>query len=236
MPYNSVMKSNDICAFCGEPAVTDDHVPPKCLFPKPRPGNLITVRACKTCNEGTKLDDEYFRDATLTGIDEQRFPEAMALSLRKIEDMGTDPKKRGYGWATYQSVRNVEVHTEAGIYIGDAGARELDLDRMRKTIEKCVRGLYFHHYQERIPDGYEFTIEHHQHLKPDAIEEIHSRFAGRPIRGIGNGAFIYAFMRVQDTHQSMWLLEFYARHSFIAIVDHAEAEKSEEGTQQSDGD
>jgi hypothetical protein len=31
-------------------------------------------------------------------FDEKRFPKAMALSLRKIEEMGTDPKKRGYGW------------------------------------------------------------------------------------------------------------------------------------------
>jgi hypothetical protein len=230
------MKSNDICTFCGKQAVTDDHIPPKCLFTKPRPTNLITVRACKTCNEGAKLDDEYFRDAILTGIDERRFPEAMALSIRKIDEMGTNPKKRGYGLTTYKSVRTVEVHTEAGIYIGDAGVRELDLDRMRRSIEKWVRGLYSHHFQERIPDGCDITIEHHQHLGPDAIEEILSRFAERPIQNIGDGAFVYAFMRVQDDPRSMWLLEFYGRHSFIVIVNHANVEESEDGPKQSDGD
>jgi hypothetical protein len=230
------MKSNDICIFCGKQAVTDDHVPPKCLFPLPRPTNLITVRACKACNEGTKLDDEYFRDAILTGIDEERFPEAMALSLHKIEEIGADPKKRGYGWATYKSVRTVEVYTEAGIYLGDAGARELDLDRMRRSIEKWVRGLYFHHFRERIPDDCEVTIEHHQHLEPDAREEILSLFAGRPVQNIGDGAFVYAFMRVQGDPRSMWLLEFYGRHSFIVIVDQADVEESEDESQQSEGD
>ena len=179
--------------------------------------------------------DEYFRDAILTGIDEQRFPEAMALSLRKIEEMGTDPKKRGYGWTTYKSVRTVEVHTDAGIYIGDAGARELDLDRMRRTIEKCGRGFYFHHFQERIPDDCEVTTQHHQLLEPEVKEELLSRFAGRSLQNIGNGAFVYTFMRVQDDPRSLWLLEFYGRHSFIAIVDHADVDESEEESQQSDG-
>ena len=230
------MMSNDICAFCGKQAVTDDHVPPKCLFPKPRPTNLITVRACKACNEGAKLDDEYFRDAILTGIDEQRFPEAMALSVRKIEEMGADPKKRGYGWATYKSVRTVEVYTAAGIYLGDAGARELDLDRMLRTIEKCVRGLYFHHFQERIPEDCEVTIEHHQNVEPDDIREIPTNLAWQPLQDIGNGAFVYTYTRAQDSPLSLWLLKFYGHHSFIVIVSPANLEESENELQQSDGD
>jgi hypothetical protein len=230
------MKTNDICAFCGNPAVTDDHVPPKCLFTRPRPTNLITVRACKACNEEAKLDDEYFRDAILLGIDEQRFPEAMALSLGKIEEMGTNPKKRGYGRATHKSVRTVEVYTEAGIYLGDAGARELDLGRMRRTIEKCVRGLYFHHFQERIPDDCKLTIEHHEHLEPDYIDEFLSHFPGQPLQDIGNGAFVYKFTRVQDDPRSLWLLGFYGRHAFIVIVSHADVEGSEDQSQQSAGD
>jgi hypothetical protein len=229
------MKLNDICAFCGsKPAVTDDHIPPKCLFPKPRPGNLITVRACKTCNEGAKLDDEYFRDAILTGINEQRFPEAMALSLRKIEEMGTDPKKRGYGWTTYKSVRAVEVHTDARIYLGDYGARELDLSRMRRSVEKCIRGLYFHHFQQRVPDNYEVTIWHYQEFEPENIEELLSRFDGRPLQNIGNGAFVYTFMLTPDNLQSLWLLEFYGRHAFGAIVGPATEEEPEKEFQQDD--
>jgi len=52
------------CVYCGqtELKLTRDHVPPKCLFQRPRP-KLITVPACHACNDAFKLDDEYFRAA-----------------------------------------------------------------------------------------------------------------------------------------------------------------------------
>lgn len=49
------------CFNCGAPSETRDHVPPKGVFPAPRPKQLITVPACRKCNNSTKLDDEYFR-------------------------------------------------------------------------------------------------------------------------------------------------------------------------------
>ena len=51
-----------ICPFCAkEKYLTDDHIPPKNLFPKPRPNTLITVPGCDECNRGNSKDDEYFR-------------------------------------------------------------------------------------------------------------------------------------------------------------------------------
>src|SRR5262245_48797807 len=51
------------CMICGQYAerVTDDHIPAKGLFGKPRPADLIVVRSCQACNRGTSADDEYFR-------------------------------------------------------------------------------------------------------------------------------------------------------------------------------
>ena len=48
------------CCYCHNPSTTKDHIPPKNIFPKPRPTNLITVLSCKDCNEDPSLDDEYF--------------------------------------------------------------------------------------------------------------------------------------------------------------------------------
>jgi 5-methylcytosine-specific restriction endonuclease McrA len=54
--------SKKTCAYCGSPTdLTRDHVPPKNLFPLPKPVNLITVPACKKCHSETSQDDEYFR-------------------------------------------------------------------------------------------------------------------------------------------------------------------------------
>ena len=55
------MDATGICLYCGAGGeLTDDHVPPKNLFPKPRMG-LVEVRACMPCNRGASKDDEYFR-------------------------------------------------------------------------------------------------------------------------------------------------------------------------------
>ncbi len=54
-------KTAPVCVFCGvRDGTTKDHVPPKGMFPPPRP-NLITVPACVTCNGGASEIDERFR-------------------------------------------------------------------------------------------------------------------------------------------------------------------------------
>jgi hypothetical protein len=48
-----------LCVYCGSAASTKDHVPPKALLEKPFPVNLRTVPACRSCNGGWSLDEEY---------------------------------------------------------------------------------------------------------------------------------------------------------------------------------
>ena len=47
------------CAFCGDPSDTRDHIPPKVFLDEPYPRELPVVGACKECNSGTSLDEEY---------------------------------------------------------------------------------------------------------------------------------------------------------------------------------
>ena len=40
-----------LCVYCWKnPATTDDHVIPRCLFIPPLPSNMPTVPACQECN------------------------------------------------------------------------------------------------------------------------------------------------------------------------------------------
>lgn len=48
-----------VCAFCGGPTETKDHVPPRVLLDKPYPSQLPTVSACAPCNQDSSLDEEY---------------------------------------------------------------------------------------------------------------------------------------------------------------------------------
>jgi hypothetical protein len=50
------------CYLCqSTEKLTSDHLPPKNLFPKPKPTNLITVPCCASCNGGFSKLDEQFR-------------------------------------------------------------------------------------------------------------------------------------------------------------------------------
>lgn len=209
---------DELCAFCDELATTKDHIPPESIFSKPRPNNLIKVPACATCNGGSKLDDEYFRDAMLTGINEDKYPEVMALFVRKIEAITNDRKKHGYGWALYKSLQEIDIQTPAGIYLGKAPARLLDRERLLKSVRKYVRGLYFHHLKQRVPDNCEVTSYYWEDLQPQGKEMLLTQSASCVPWNIGNDAFVYKFVQVPNDPRSIWLMQFYGHHCFVGII------------------
>lgn len=65
--------AGEICAYCGSPPNTVDHVPSKILLDDPLPGNLPVVPACTNCNGGFSRDEEYlacFLECVLAGTTE----------------------------------------------------------------------------------------------------------------------------------------------------------------------
>jgi hypothetical protein len=70
-----------ICVYCGQSdnQITVDHIPPKNLFPDPKPSNLITVPCCLRCNQKAAKDDEYFRTVITMREDIAKHPEAMRV-------------------------------------------------------------------------------------------------------------------------------------------------------------
>jgi hypothetical protein len=47
------------CTYCGGPAETRDHVPPRVFLDEPYPANLPVVAACWSCNNELGRDEEY---------------------------------------------------------------------------------------------------------------------------------------------------------------------------------
>ena len=61
------------CYLCSSTEnLTKDHIPPKNLFPSPKPANLITIWCCKKCNEKFSLIDESFREFTSSVINRSK--------------------------------------------------------------------------------------------------------------------------------------------------------------------
>lgn len=52
-------RNKGFCVHCGGPSETVDHVPSKVLLDEPYPENLMAAPACRKCNNGLSLDEEY---------------------------------------------------------------------------------------------------------------------------------------------------------------------------------
>src|SRR5438132_9966376 len=144
----------DECIYCGATDdLTDDHVPPENIFPKPKSSDLITVPACSPCNCSFSLDDEYFRIAIL-GPAALRSPVAHSLwegpnkpGLRRSVD-----RESPFVTEFLSSRRQSEVKDATGRVIGTSVGRRIEPARIDRTVARIVRGLLWHEHRYR-PSG-----------------------------------------------------------------------------------
>lgn len=139
-----------ICYMCNAAKTSDEHVPPKGLFPKRgdlSPGmdlrkQLITVPSCDVHNSEKSLDDEYLMYALVFGI--QNNPTASDQVKSKItRAMCANP---GVAKLIAQNQQPVRVeHTTTG-KIEDTIALQIDSQRIHKAFDHIGRALHFHHF------------------------------------------------------------------------------------------
>ena len=128
---------NKQCAYCGDVGiVTRDHVPPKGIFPKPRPANLITVPACPKCHsQQTSRDDEYFRNTLNVREDLSKHPGVLKVQPVVLRSF-SNPNKSGMLGEFLKSIRLIEQVTPAGIIIKNKIAASQD-NSFVESIKAC---------------------------------------------------------------------------------------------------
>src|SRR5205823_1804017 len=115
------------------------------------------VPACTTCNSGTSKDDEYFRMAFVAREDLEANPniqkpkEAFLRSLQR-------PQGRGFAKGLAATLRTVERVTPAGLYVDTKQGIEIDVERIRRTVQKTVKGLFAHDFGMRLPDTHKVRV------------------------------------------------------------------------------
>jgi hypothetical protein len=214
------------CTYCGSGEnLTDDHVPPKNVFPKPRPSDLVTVPACKKCNEDISEDEEYFRlklclsEQVGNSPDARKNREVILRSLKR-------PEATGFKQSFLSDIRSIWHRTPAGIYRGKRLAFEVDLHRIFRVVEKSVRGLFFHETGNRLHPSYMVNIHSNETLEEcsaELLEELKQTIriplAQLSPRIIGNGVFSYrCHITKEDPFFSVWSLTFYEQVSFLCLT------------------
>ena len=120
------------CAYCGAPKVSEDHVPPRNLFPLNRT-NLVTVPACHEHNGKRSGLDEDFRNYVATHIGDDT-PDAQELLRRTAR--GAQRNKKLRRWRPDLSAFEVDIKS----------------DSFKPMIEWITRGLYWRAYSgDRLP-------------------------------------------------------------------------------------
>lgn len=216
----------NVCAYCGgSDRLTKDHIPPEQLFPSPRPANLITVSACQHCHSDTSKDDEYFRLKLCLKEDAGDHPSArenwpaIFRSLNKTEAVGL---RKGF----LGDLRTVQLRTPAGIYLGPRLSYSVDLGRIRRVVERIVRGFYF--AERCVPLGLSKEVRVHtnediqqepQEVLSELTKNILAPLAAQAPKIIGDNVFSYRFYVLEENPvHSVWGLSFYAAVPFLCFT------------------
>jgi hypothetical protein len=200
---------NPECVYCGGPATTRDHVPPKAIFAELRLSDLVTVPSCVKCNNEASRFDEGFRN--IIGM---RAPEESPNSLTLWETTFRSLKRRRQEHeALWESLREVPIFTESGICLGTATEGAFDVEAHDRTIERITRGLYFHHFGRSL--AFEDPVEAYPIRDgTDWQKGIAPLLMRMRVGNIGGPwIFEYAFARDEDEPKgSLWIYRFHARH------------------------
>lgn len=211
------------CTYCDADATTHDHVPPRGLFPRPWPSDLITVPSCESCNGGASLDDELFRLSLVLREEVEAHPKASQVLQTAMRGLNR-PERPALRQAILKSARNVERFSPGGIYLGNNKEYALPLKRIVEVSNRITRGLYFHHIGEPLPKEYTVDSRPAQclNLSDDFALDSLLKLIGLinpQVFSVADGAFRYRFGICEDNPEaSFWVFIFFDTLAYVAFT------------------
>ena len=199
------------CCYCGKGATTREHVPPKGIFTKPLPSDLITVPCCIGCNMDGSVNDEYFRTYLGMHVAHRGGDAERLYKERVLHTTGHNTKLRR---TIIRSMRPVNLATKSGIIYGTGAEILWDSDVHDKAIERIARGLFYHHFKRPLLQIASTKIFWHD--SPVAYNML--ALDGYDYNSVGSGAFKYHYGIMEDGSGSLWAFNFYNAHFASAIL------------------
>lgn len=202
------------CAYCGSIVKKPDreHVFPKCLYPPSKAGSTVqrlTVPSCNACNNGWADDEAHFRNMLIiagetTAVVTELWQTTMARSFTQI-----DGPKRARDLIAQMRPTMTASGRRYMVFPGQD-------ERVIRVIRKIVRGLSYYH---RLP-----TPIRDEQIWADVMQyEVPKHFLDE-MEHFHREADIakYSFQVLNEPNiSSAWLITFYERRTFIAIVSPA---------------
>jgi hypothetical protein len=209
------------CVYCGSTKnLTRDHIPPKSLFNKPRPANLITVEACTGCNASFKSDDEYFWLTTSSRAGAPQSSGAVEASSRAIKHLARE-KAAGFRTAFLSSIGPVELKSTSGLYLGKKLGYDVSFTRLNRVAARITRGLFRFVQKGALPDTYVATARALDGFSSEVEGDLQQLLAFvMPAQKHTIGSvFSYRFRLVPDDPNSgLALFQIYETTAFLGLT------------------
>ncbi len=201
------------CYMCERPDTSNEHVPPKNIFPKKEdhPDGLdlrkdpILVRSCDIHNTRKSKDDEYLRMILTTNI--------RTNNTGKDNFRGAAVRSISYS----PRLKNRILRTFKKVFLGGpdgavsaSGGLQVERDRLDHVLDCMGRALYFHEYGEKYMEGLFVLPEFLQanpssvdaaavnaHLQ-DFISNADTIFEGVELKGAHPEAFAYQIIKNEN--------------------------------------
>lgn len=198
-------KKTGTCAYCGKTCkVTEDHIPPQCIFPKPRTTGLIKVPCCEPCRVGWSKDDEEFRRFVWSADGAEQHP-SFEKAANSIISSIQRPEANGYASRVMNSMEDLEAYSEADIFLGIKPTMRLDWPRIEGVLKRIVRGLFFLKNKQLIPDDHELIIK----SPGEKLGYELNKILFTQIDNICGRTFCYWLHEPEDAKtSSLWLMSF----------------------------
>ena len=197
------------CYLCGSILIKNinkskDHVPPDCIFPDPKPKNLITVPCCEDCNkEYTILDEKMKNYISIIAGDQSR-----VAGEKSKHEILKSPKLRN------DFLEHTQPHSSLVDNSGNPrllfNFKDEEIDRW---LVRIVKGLYFNKYKKRMQDDLIFKAKAYPDLFPQPSETFPME-EGLNLRPF----FVYGVVK-DENNNNTWVLIFYDHLIFTISVD-----------------
>lgn len=218
------MTSSNTCYMCDSAATSEEHVPPKCVFPKRTSlrKNLIKVPSCDVHNLRKSKDDELLRHILASA------PANNQIALDLVHTVLRSFDRRPHIIGTF-----LPDLTE--VTVGDTGTASftIDLPRFTASIESVVRALHFNVFGKKLLVT--LRVAWSPLMTSDLSETPFLKIiqAGEnyypPMRfGDNKEVFQFDFHSSNDSSLGLCRLRFYEGHPFYVTWRNVAAESSKQ--------
>jgi hypothetical protein len=203
---------SDICYFCGGKATTDEHCPPKALFPKLKDSpdgrnyrtNPIIVPSCEEHNTKRSKDDEYLLYVLVMNLTSNEIAQSQFLTRvrRAIERRPSLLKQ------LMIETREVIIHDTVTDKWEKSITIKPDEQRLVRVFTSIAKALYFHEKGRVWPGPVSIVTEFmlsfddigRNERQEQLVKELDVLLANVPHKGQHPDVFSYQFLDIEGRH------------------------------------